>query len=119
MKQNLFLLLPLLVLLLFTACEKEQKTTEVNPTGKTIQIDSLLASKPVLIAWDTTRVFCYASGTNLTYEWEADHGTVHGSGDQIYYTAGTCCVGLNTITCRLSNGHETINDTLQIRVKYY
>lgn len=105
---------------LFFGCEKEDQiddSTE-DPTEHVI-IDSLTASFYTVKAWDTTTITCYARGLALVYGWECDHGNFNGSGTQIKYAAGQCCIGLNTITCTVSNDSSRVSRDIQIEVTSY
>ena len=93
--------------------EKNEKTTG------DIQIQSLTASFLTVKAWDTTLITMEATGSNLQFAWEANHGDIKGCGKTVKYAAGECCVGLNTITCRVFNDTGEASDTIMIRVTSY
>jgi hypothetical protein len=107
------------VLILFTvilwACSKDN---ENNPSDS-IKIISLTASLNPVKAWDTTVITVEATGETLQYGWEANHGSIIGGGESIRYSAGQCCVGFNTITCRVFNYTGEVSDTIMIRVTSY
>jgi hypothetical protein len=112
--RKFFILLCASAIFLFS-CSKEN-------TGKgagDIQITSLTATLNPIKAWDTTLIAVEATGSNLQYGWEANHGDFKGSGKTIKYAAGECCVGLNTITCRVFNDTGEVSDTIMIRVTSY
>ncbi|OQX77116.1 MAG: hypothetical protein B6D61_07705 [Bacteroidetes bacterium 4484_249] len=112
-----FYVLVLIVISIFMfACEKDE--VDQNISDK-IQIDSLTATFYTVKAWDSTLISCYARGESLIYSWEADHGNFNGSGTQIKYAAGECCVGLNTITCTISNETGQTSKDIQIEVTSY
>jgi len=94
------------------ACSKEKN----EKTTGDIQIQSLTATLLKVKAWDTTLLTMEATGSNLQYGWEANHGSITGSGKTVKYAAGECCVGLNTITCRVFNETGEASDTIMIRV---
>jgi hypothetical protein len=100
------------------ACEKD-KDQKPSDTTDQITIDSLIASYYTVKAWDTTTITCYATGFDLIYSWECDHGNFNGGGTQIKYAAGECCVGLNTITCTVSNATGQVTKDIQIEVTSY
>ncbi len=106
----------ILVTILTISCEKAEIDQVVSDK---IHIDSLTATFYTVKAWDSTLVKCYARGDSLTYSWEADHGNFNGSGTQIKYAAGECCVGLNTITCTISNETGHVSKDIQIEVTSY
>lgn len=88
-------------------------------TGE-IKIISLFADDTVLKAWmDTATVVMVAQGENLGYDWSCNHGTIHGSGDTVRYMAGECCVGTNTLTCRVYNDSCSISADISIRITSY
>lgn len=104
--------------MLFLACEQEKDTILEDSTDE-ITIDSLTASVYTVKAWDTTTITCYANGIDLIYAWECDHGNFNGGGTNIKYAAGECCVGLNTITCTVSNKTGQVSRNIQIEVTSY
>ncbi|MDZ7741105.1 MAG: hypothetical protein U5Q03_04975 [Bacteroidota bacterium] len=108
----------LLVLLASISCSKQNDDSPQNISDD-IKIDSLIATHHTVKAWDTTTITCHASGTKLTYTWECDHGNFNGGGDQIKYAAGECCVGINTITCKVSNESGYVSENIAIEVTSY
>ena len=113
---NLFLCLALILLSIF-ACNKADDGFQ-NTTDK-IVIDSLTATSDTVMAWDTTTITCYARGESLEYYWECDHGNFNGGGTQIKYAAGQCCVGGNTITCKVFNETGAVFKSIKIVVTNY
>jgi len=99
-------------------CHKEKDNRPDIPSNA-ISIDSLVATHYSVKAWDTTTITCYATGANLEYAWECDHGDFNGSGKQIKYAAGQCCVGINTITCKVSNETGHVSENIHIEVTSY
>lgn len=112
--RNLLIFLGIIYLL---ACNKENDTGQ--DTTDQITIDSLTATYYTVKAWDTTTINCYATGQNLVYSWECDHGNFNGGGTQIKYAAGECCVGINTIICSVSNETGQVSESIQIEVTSY
>lgn len=113
-----YLILLAIFVSFFISCNKE-KDEELKNTTDQISIDSLTATFYTVKAWDTTTINCYANGVDLIYAWECDHGNFNGSGTQIKYAAGECCVGLNTITCSVSNDFGQVSEDIQIEVTSY
>ncbi|PKP51994.1 MAG: hypothetical protein CVT92_10920 [Bacteroidetes bacterium HGW-Bacteroidetes-1] len=111
------LLLILFVALILLSCGKEDGKKDV--VSDQIKIISLDASQRNIKAWDTTSITVIATGENLSYAWEANHGDIKGSGIHIKYAAGNCCIGMNTITCKVFNETGFVEDTIQIRVRHY
>jgi hypothetical protein len=121
MKRTLKIIAPVIIalfaLLLTTSCTKDEELPV--DTGE-IKILSYTASDTVLQAWmDTATIVMQASGLNIDYEWSCNHGTIHGGGDTVRYMAGECCVGLNTITCRVFNDSSSISRDMNIRITSY
>jgi hypothetical protein len=106
------IILLVLSTLILVSCSKA--TTEKSAGD--IRLQSLTATLNPIEAWDTTIITVEATGSNLQYGWEANHGDFRGSGKTIKYAAGECCVGLNTITCRVFNDTGEVSDTIMIRV---
>lgn len=98
--------------LFYSACSKDQ----INLGPGDIIIHSLSTSLNPVEAWDTTLITVEASGSDLQYGWEANHGDIKGSGKTVRYAAGECCVGHNTITCRVFNNNGEVSDTVMVRV---
>jgi hypothetical protein len=116
MKIVLFLIAFVLLVSIFS-CEKEDNKTPV--ISNEITIHSLVASHNPVKAWDTTTISCFATGDDLIYKWECDHGNFNGSGVQVKYAAGECCVGTNSITCTVSNHTGEVSKVIQIVVTSY
>jgi hypothetical protein len=113
MKKAIFLLV--LVSPILFSCSKK----ETEKTAGDIKIQGLTATYLTVKAWDTTLITMKATGSNLQFGWEANHGDVIGSGKTVKYSAGQCCVGLNTIKCRVFNDTGEVSDTIMIRVTSY
>lgn len=111
MKHKQIGLLLVIITGFFLACDKDDTSSEGIGT---VNLISLNANDTVLNAWQVTQVFANAEGDGLIYKWEADHGEINGSGEQIEYMAGTCCTGTNTITCTVSNSENS--DSKQIKL---
>ncbi len=109
------ILILLILIMLAFSCKKSKE----DPTSGDIKIYSLNASVNPVKAWDTTLITIDATGKNLQFGWDANHGSIVGSGQQVKYAAGQCCVGLNTITCRVFNETGEASDTIMIRVTSY
>lgn len=112
-----YFLFSLVIALGFYSCQKNNDIQE--DTTDSIKIDSLVANYYTVMAWDTTTITCYATGDSLTYGWECDHGNFNGSGTQIRYAAGQCCVGINTIICSVSNHLGIVSKEIKIEVTPY
>lgn len=107
----------LVFLSLVVSCN--DKPDDLGPVTNEISIISLEASSRSIKAWDTTTLTVVGEGVNLQYFWEANHGDIKGEGALVKYAAGNCCLGLNTITCRVFNETGYVEDTIQIRVRHY
>ncbi|MDD3666189.1 MAG: hypothetical protein PHQ65_13065 [Bacteroidales bacterium] len=98
--------------LLLAACSK-QKNEEPLVAGS-FKIVSLTTSSDTLMAWDTATISVTTNLPANLIRWEADHGTIIGSGSTITYYAGMCCMGTNTISCRASGSDGA--DTASIKI---
>jgi hypothetical protein len=122
MKYKKLIQFPLLAVIFFISllvfsCTKEND--QPSDTGA-IKIVSLTSTDTMLKAWmDTASITVVATGDNLGYEWSCNHGTLHGSGATVKYMAGQCCVGLNTITCRVFNDASSVSKDINIRITSY
>lgn len=112
---NRYFLFGILTLVFMWSCSDKENV----PPSDSIKIISLTASLNPVKAWDTTVITVVAEGDSLQYGWEANHGNFRGGGTQIRYAAGECCVGLNTITCRVFNSTGEVSDTVMVRVTSY
>ena len=83
-------------------------------------VDSLTALPSLLLPGQASQLLCAASdpdGDPVTYDWQADLGTVTpGSGGTAIYTAPADVVGVATVTCIADDGSATGSDTVQIAV---
>ncbi|MFH2142727.1 MAG: hypothetical protein ABIJ97_09910 [Bacteroidota bacterium] len=120
MKQKIlnyhFLVVIVLTAVLIFSCKKKE---EPDVTSDQIKILSLTASINPVKAWDTTFITCEAEGEYLIYTWDYDHGYILGDGPTVKYAAGECCVGVNTITCKVSNVTGSVSDTIKVTVTSY
>lgn len=97
-----------------------QKADDVPVDNGTVKIISLTTNDSMLKAYvDTALVAVVATGDNLKFEWTCNHGTLRGSGDTVKYAAGQCCIGLNTITCRVYNDSTSVSKDINIRITSY
>jgi len=106
-------------LIFFTllSCEEKINEPEISDTSK---IDSLTAGNYSIKAFtDTTTIRVHYNDLGQDISWEADHGTLSGEGKEIIYFAGECCVGLNTITCTLTDSTGQISENIKIEVISY
>lgn len=104
------------IILALISCKKNE---EITVQSDQIKILSLTASINPVKAWDTTFITCEAEGDYLIYTWDYDHGYILGDGPTVKYAAGECCVGVNTITCKVSNVTGSVSDTIKVTVTSY
>ncbi len=78
---------------------------------------SLVAEKETIAPGETVIIKANASGGSLKYFWEATpYGDILGSGAKVTYTASPCGVGINKITCTVTNGKQSESKTIDIVV---
>lgn len=114
MKIQVLFIIFLIFLVTVLSCKEEPPTPPINLDE--VSIVSLIAEDTVLNAWQTISINVTADGDSLEYNWEADHGELNGSGSEVQYMAGTCCTGINTITCTVSNPISSKNEQITVRV---
>jgi hypothetical protein len=103
----------LVIFILFCNCSKQDET---EPAGELIY-HSLVSEKDTIAPGEQTKITATATGTNLSYFWKAEGGTIINSGYQVNYTAGPCDLGKNKITCEIkSSGNLTESKSLYIVV---
>ncbi len=104
----------MMALLALAACN-DDSTTPAN-TGP--RISSLTAEPASVAAGSTAAITCTATdpdGDDLTYTWSSSSGTIAGSGSAVSWTAPGD-VGAHTVTCRVSDGEASAQDTVTIPV---
>jgi len=97
------------------SCQKES-TPSIDPSNN-LAIDSLVATKTDIKAWEEINITAYTRGKNITIKWSANHGSMAGKDSvTVKYWACTSCIGLNTVKCTASNEFGTLYDTIMINV---
>ena len=115
-----FQTLILSVLLTVIACSNKDNDPPMDIDNNPGLIDSLVARCDTIVAYtDTTSITVFTNVSGLKIEWSADHGTLLGEGNRIVYFSGQCCVGDNTITCRVVSDSQTSEKSVKIHVKSY
>ncbi len=101
---------------MMVSCNKHDDLVP-DQTSNTIIIDSIVPSKRNLVVWEECYVSVYARGNNLSYKWEADHGSMLGTGlTTATYWACPSCLGTNTIKCTISDENGSVSDTLMLHI---
>jgi len=104
------------VFILF-ACEKEYVDPVEEDNTSAIKFISLEASSYSVEIFDTVYIKAVAEGKDLMYEWQKNSGTLIGSGNEVIYWGCYSCVGINTITCKVSNDSGHVSKSINIEVK--
>lgn len=115
-----------IVVLAFSACEKEPEVEETPDNPLAPKIVSITSDKSSIVSGpaDPATITCTATGDNLSYLWEVDLGDIvvmDGSdGSIITFTAADCCEGDREVKCKVSNEHGTVKGsvTLHVTVEY-
>ena len=103
-------------IILLGACNSHDDLVP-GQTSTTVTIDSIVPSKRNLVVWEECYVSVYARGTNLSYQWEADHGSMIGTGlTTSTYWACPSCLGNNTIKCTVSDANGSVSDTIMVHI---
>lgn len=103
----------LALLLALSSCDRDDKPSDTY----SIVVDSMTIGSHSLTYYEPTDVRVYAQGSNLHYQWEADHGTLLGgdSAHAVYYACFSCG-GLNTVKCTITDDLGTAWDTVKVDV---
>jgi hypothetical protein len=110
----------LIALLAGYACNKNDKELLPDDENTPSLIDSLVTRLDTIRAMkDTTSISVYTNMTDVQIQWSADHGTILGGGKRIVYYSGECCVGGNTVTCRVTTDTRSSVKSLKIHVLSY
>lgn len=117
-KLSVILIVSSSIVINMTSCKKKEKE-EINepiPTAN-LAIDSLVATKTDILAYEEIDITAYTKGSNLNYLWTANHGSMIGVDSvTVKYWACYSCLGTNTVKCEVSNEYGTVSDTIQIVV---
>lgn len=124
MKQSILFFSLLAGSVLFSPSCKKEKNTEIiipeeNVTAPVpLTFDSLNVQNSVIRVGDETTIIAKASGTNLTYSWQASAGTIVGKDAQVSY-GSTCasCEGENTISCTISDGNTSQTKSIIVTIR--
>ena len=116
-KTKSILLASFLFAVLFTCSCKHEPIYPAATASDNLAIDSLRATKKQIQIWEEIWITAYTRGSNLTFNWTANHGSMLGTDSvTVKYWACPSCVGLNTVECKVSNEYGTVSDTIMIRV---
>lgn len=116
MRRSYWFLVFFMVLVLHGCTSKDNS----DPVGAgALKITSLKATMDTVMAWDTTKISVITNLPATHIKWEADHGTLIGSGANITYYAGMCCIGTNTIRCRVEGDEGIDTASLKIHITPY
>ena len=107
----------ILGILLFFACEKEYVDPIEEDNTSAIEFISLEASSYSVKVFDTVYIKAIAEGEDLVYKWQKNSGTLKGEGNEVIYWGCYSCIGVNTITCEVSNDSGHVSKSINIEVK--
>lgn len=113
--RGLTVILPLLLIL---GCSDSILGTANDESGD-LEIISMTADPEIIYVGSTSKVTIKTNmEEGLTYRWWASLGYIIGSGSEVQYSASSCCVGVNSITCTVSddNGNE-VSKSVLVRVR--
>ena len=105
----------LLAIFALSSCSEDTTT----PPANTAPVISSITPDPATVGMGlTSSVTCLASDPDsdpITYAWSSSAGTVTGTGSTIIWTAPSAA-GSCTISCTVSDGQTTVNDSVIIAV---
>jgi hypothetical protein len=123
MKKQMMKLLQAFILIALLAgisCSKNDKELQPDDENTAGLIDSLVTRIDTIRAIkDTTSITVYTNKPDVKIQWSTDHGTILGGGKRIVYYSGECCVGDNTVTCRVTSDTQSSEKSVRIHVKSY
>ena len=110
----------LIALLAGISCSKNDKELLPDDENTHGLIDSLVTRIDTIRAMkDTTSITVYTNMPDVKIQWSTDHGTILGGGKRIVYYSGECCVGGNTVTCRVTSAGQSSEKSIKIHVISY
>lgn len=109
------------VFFIYPSCKKEAAAPQDNnPAVNAVPLafSELKAQSTGLHVGETTVITAVVSGNNLAFSWSCTAGTLVGEGAEVTY-GSTCnsCVGLNTITCTVSDGNTSQTKSIEVSIK--
>lgn len=102
------------------SCKKEDKKPENTQAVNSIPLSftELKAQSPGIHVGETTLITAVVTGSNLVFNWSCTAGTVVGEGAEVTYGSScTSCIGLNSITCTVSDGNTSVTKSIEVSVK--
>lgn len=101
----------LVIILLLMSCSKESQAVDPG-TNSSFSFKSLVAEKTEIPVNAFTKITANAEGSNLTYKWTAEQGTLLGSGTQVSFSI--CHATETKIICTVSDasGHTDTKDII-------
>ena len=108
----------LLMVILTVGCNGNPFEVEGNESGD-LKILSLTANPDTIYVGQISLI---KSKTNregeIQYQWGASLGYFIGSGNEVRYSASSCCLGTNTITCLVSDqSGQAATASIKVTVK--
>ena len=93
----------LLVLLLVSACKKDETP---SGTGKNLEFVQLKSEKDTIVVQELTKITATVNGEGLSYTWTCDNelAVLDGSGPEILFTI--CHAGKFKITCEVKDSNN-------------
>ena len=89
-----------------TGADSDLQITNITATPTTISVGSIS-----LIRVETNKT------DGLTHKWQSDLGYVIGSGNEVQFSASSCCVGNRTVTCTVQDKENNeVSKSVQVTV---
>lgn len=104
--------------MVLSGCQRENAPVS-SGGGDALKILNLTAAPDTIQVGATSRITVQASATEgVQYRWQSDAGFFVGSGAEVQFGAASCCVGLRTITCTVSDAQShTASSSVQVLVQ--
>jgi hypothetical protein len=89
------------LLVIFSGCEDDGPCS-----GEPLVFSSLTVTPDTLETGEYADVVAVASGCRLSYRWSVTKGDILGTGAEVVFAASPCAIGVNTITCTVTDGND-------------
>ena len=101
------------LLIIFSGCGNDEPCS-----GDPLIFSSLTVTPDTLETGEYADVVADAQGCRLSYRWSVTKGDILGTGAEVIFAASPCAIGVNTITCTVTDGNDqSKTKTVQVVVR--
>lgn len=113
-KIRYFSWLACIIILLFTACKKD----DPQDVDKPLVFDSLISEYDTIPFMGSTKITATADGDGIVYIWTFADGAIDGSGAVVTYNASPCVAGDIQVSCTVKDkGNNKLTKSVSIFVQ--